>query len=179
MHQRQIIREAVYAALFEKTSVGSKVAKNRQRPYRNRELPAIDIVNVDDDVDPESWNSAPKELAHTYVLGILVRVSVTDAVDDVMDSLAKEIEPLMHADPYFDGAAGGRGSMLKGTTFDFDTEGEYDIGLMTLRYDFEYQTHAPEKPSGMDDFNTAHATHKQGADQSDDDDAEDNIILDP
>ena len=175
MHQRQIIREAVHTALFGKTSVGDKVSKNRQRPYRTKKLPAIDIVNLDDDVDDASRNSAPRELEHTYSLGIRVRVAVTDAVDDVMDSLAEEIEPLMHADRYFGGAAGGMGSMLTGTAFDFDAEGEFDIGLMTLNYDFEYQTHAPEAPTDLDDFNTAYATHNIANDVHEDEDAEDDI----
>lgn len=179
MHQRQIIREAVHAVLLGNTTVGAEVAKNRQRPYRNRELPAIDIMNADDSVDPESANTAPKELLHTYSLDLLVRVKVTDAVDDAMDALAKEIEPLMHVDPFFGGAAGEKGSSLTGTSFDFDTEGEWDIGLMTLHYDFKYYTQADAVKTGLDEFDKAHATHKQGVDQSDDDDAEDLVILDP
>ncbi len=178
MHQRQIIREAVHTALLDNTSVGSAVSKNRQRPYRIGGLPAIDIMNSDDSVDPESANTAPKELLHTYSLDVRVRVAVTDEVDNVMDAIAEEIEPLMHADPFFGGAAGGKGSSLTGTSFDFNTEGEFDVGLMTLSYDFEYYTQADASKT-LDDFNRAHATHKQGADQSDDDDAEDNIEVQP
>ncbi len=179
MHQRQIIREAVHAVLLGNTSAGTQVSKNRQRPYRTAQLPAIDLMNADDAVDSESANTAPKELLHTYSLDVRVRVAVTDAVDDAMDALAEEIEPLMHADPFFGGAAGEKGSSLTGTSFDFDTEGEFDIGLMTLSYDFKYYTQADAVKTDLDEFDKAHATHKQGVDQSDDDDAEDLIILDP
>ena len=179
MHQRQIIREAVRTALLNNTSVGANVLKNRQRPYRISELPAIDIANLDDDVDPASSSSAPRELLHTYSLEVRVRVAVDDAVDDAMDALAEEIEPLMHADPYFGGAAGGFGSILTGTTFDFDTEGEADIGLMTLRYDFEYQTKAPVAPTGLDDFNTAYSTINVDNAVHEDEDAEDDIEVQP
>ncbi len=175
MHQRQIIREAVHAALLNNTSVGTKVSKNRQLTYREGQLPAIDLANNSDDVDPASADTAPLELFHTYSLDVRVRVAVTDEADNAMDALAEEIEPLMHADPFFGGAAGGNGSRLTGTTFNIGAEGELDIGLMVLKYDFQYYTDAQPVLSGMDDFNTAYATHKQGADQADADDAEDNI----
>ncbi len=162
--------------MFNKTSVGENVSKNRLSPYRTGELPAINIVNGSDDVEPESIDTSPRELSHDYVLAIHVRVAVADESDNALDALAEEIEPLMHADPFFgEGVCGGKGSMLVGTTFNLSPEGELDIGLMILRYGFEYQTQAPEAPTGMDDFNTAHSTINIANEVHEDEDAEDDI----
>ena len=175
MHQRQTIREAIHTALLNNTTAAARVSRNRLNPYRIKELPAIDIVSVADDVEPDSVDTAPRELEHSYSVGVRGWVAVTDDVDDVMDDLAQEIETLMYADPYFGGATAD--SILTGTSFDFSPQGDLDAGSVTLLYDFKYQTQAPEPPVGLDDFNTAHATHKQGAAQHDDDDAEDDITV--
>ncbi len=179
MHQRQIIREAVRTALLNNTSVGTKVSKNRKLTYREGQLPAIDLANSSDEVDSASADTAPLELFHTYSLDVRVRVAVTDEADNAMDALAEEIEPLMHADPFFGGAAGGNGSRLTGTTFNIGAEGELDIGLMVLKYDFQYYTEAQPVLSGLDTFNTAYSTINVDNAVHEDEDAEDDIEVQP
>lgn len=172
MHQREIIRTAVAAALAGSASAQS-VSENRLNPFRVPRLPAIDIVSVSDDVDDDSINTAPRELEHSYVVAIRAWVAVTSEVDKAMDDMAEEIEPLMHADPYFGGAAAE--SILTGTDFEFRSEGNRDVGAISLIYKFTYRTCAQAAPAGLDDFNTAYATHNIGNAVHEDEDAEDDI----
>ena len=174
MHQRKIIRDAVKAALVAAvTAASTRVSANRQNAFRQKELPAIDLVNVSDDVSDDSINTAPRELKHDYILAVRGWVVVTDAVDDVMDALAKEIETAMHADPYFGGACAD--SILSSTDFSFQPQGNLELGTVSLFYGFKYRTDAPEAPTGLDNFNTAYATHNLGNAVHPDEDAEDDI----
>lgn len=175
MHQRQTIRIAIAAALVGNTAAASQVSANRQNAFRQKELPAIDIVSVSDDVSDGSANTAPRELEHSYVLAVRGWVKVTAAVDDTMDDLAAQIETVMHADRFFGGACAD--SILTSTDFSFQPQGDLELGAVSLFYRVKYYTCAPVAPAGLDDFTTVHATHKQGADQHDDDDAEDSITV--
>lgn len=173
MHQRQVIREAIQTALLGNTAALANVYKNRQNPFRIRKLPAIDIVSIGDDIADEEM--APRELKSSYSVGVRAWIAVVDDVDDVMDAIALEIEAVMHADPYFGGAAAD--SILTGTSFDFAPEGDLDAGTITLAYNFTYYTCAPDAPVLADDFTTAGAVYNLGNDVHVDDAANDSITV--
>ncbi len=172
-HQRKIIRAAIALALSGNTAALAEVSTNRQNPYRTEKLPAIDIFSASDDVEDDS--TAPRELEHSYLVEVRGTVKAAGTIDDDMDDLAEEIEEVMHRDPYFDGACAD--SILTSTTFEFDASGDRDIATISLIYNFTYRTDAPDAPLFLDDLETVHATHKIGAAQDDDDDAEDEIEI--
>ena len=87
------------------------------------------------------------------------------------------IEAIMHADPYFGGAAAD--SILTGTSFDFSTEGERDMAAITLQYGFTYRTCAPAQPTTLDTLLIANVNYNLENTVHPDDEASDEIILDP
>lgn len=146
-HPRREIREAVRALLVGKTAAGSRVYETQMVPYRAVQLPAIAVFATSETVDPESQETAPRELKRTLrlvVAGFVKSAGFTaegDNVDDAMDDLALEIEKAMHADPYFGGAAGD--SILASVELDVDEEGGKMVGGVRLTYSVTYRTDAP------------------------------------
>lgn len=157
-HQRQVIREAVHAALLGATSAGSRVYETRVVPNRLPELPALSVYALQDRVDQErSDTTAPRELQRELDLVVEGWVAAGGNADDAMDALALEVETAMHADPFFGGAAAD--SMLDSTSLEVLDEGDRFTGWFVMTYTVTYFTRAPAAPEDLDDFETAGATH--------------------
>lgn len=175
-HPRTVIRQAVQTALIDAaTSAADRVYTNRVLPLRAAELPAIIIVTPDEDVDEESKSTAPRELRRVVDMLVVGQLDATATPDDDLDDLALEIETVMHADPLFEAQAPGviSESILTGTSISIVREGDRHTGLVTLTYEFTYDTEAPEAPDDLDDFETVEATHNLGNDVHEDDEAVD------
>lgn len=157
-HQRQLIRQAVRDLLIGKTAAGTRVSTTRIYPYRKPELPAISVYTLEETVNEEGSNTAPREYTRDLELEISGFVHGGADVDDAMDELALEIENAMAADPYLGGTVGD--SMLQGTTMGLTGDGDTLTGMVTLTYAVTYRTLAPEAPSGLDEFETAGVTHQ-------------------
>lgn len=143
MHQRRVIREAVVTILTAAaTSAGARVSKTRVDPHKKTELPALSVYTLSETTDPDSENTAPRELLRTLKLEIAGWVGHTTAlpVDDALDALAEQIEAAMDADPYLGGAAGD--SILEATeiTIKEDDRGDPLVGIITLTYSITYRT---------------------------------------
>lgn len=153
-HQRQVIRHYVRDLLTAgNTAACNRVTATRINPYRTGELPAISVYTLEDTVDQERSNTAPREYTRDLKLEIAGWVTPGDDVDDRMDDLALEIETLMDGDIYLgDNAAD---SMLEATAMGVRGEGDAIMGLVTLTYRVRYTNLAPEAPTGLSDFLTA------------------------
>jgi hypothetical protein len=174
-HQRKVIRDAIRALLVGQTVADDRVTATRVLPYRRSELPAISIYTLDETVHAESRTTAPRELSRELRLEIAGWVAHGAGMDDAMDALALEIETAMHADPYFGDAAAD--SILETTTMGVRGEGDSLTGLVTLTYAVTYQSPAPEAPTDLDDFLTAHVTHNLANAVHEDDQAHDHVIV--
>lgn len=166
MHQRQVIREAVRDLLIAaSTAASTRVVATRTLPYRKNELPAISVYTLEETVDGESVNTAPRELTRNLQLEIAGWVTAADDVDDQMDALALQIEFAMDADRYLADSAAE--CVLDGTTMGIQGDGDNLMGLVTLTYAVTYRTMAPEAPTDLSDFTTAAVTYNQGDAQAD------------
>lgn len=176
MHQRKLIRDAVTSILIAAaTAAGSKVYPTRVLPFVLPELPVISVYTLDESVDPDSANTAPRELTRTLSVVIEAMSAPGPDIDDTMDALALEIETAMHADPYLGDVCVD--SLLASTEIESIEEGDREVGWMALTYSVTYRTEAPDAPTNLDDFNTAYATHNLGNDVHTDEDAEDSITV--
>lgn len=157
-HPRQLIRQAVRNLLLNQTAAGTNVVTTRVLPYRKEDLPAISVYTLEEEVDPDSVNTGPRELERQLVLEIAGWVKYGAGMDDAQDDLALEIETAMHADPTFGGTAAE--SVLAGTVMSIKGESSDSLlGLVTLTYQVTYRTLAPEAPANLDDFERVEATH--------------------
>ena len=147
MHQRNVIRNAVVAAL-QAASIVSTVYPTRFLPYQIAKLPALAVYTVSETVQPESLNrtrGASRELWRNLSLVIegAVRASGTgDNADDALDALALAVEVAMHADDSLGGVCDW--SLLESTEIFMQETGEKDIGVIRMTYNILYQTLAPD-----------------------------------
>lgn len=161
LHQRQRIREAAKAALVGKTAVGDRVHETRILPWKKIELPAIAVYTLNEEVDPESARSAPRELERTVELAIEAFVEAGDNVDDALDALALQIERAMHADETLGGTASD--SILSSSEMAVLKDGEKLAGTIGLTYSVRYFTYAPDAADvHLNEFATADIRHNLG-----------------
>lgn len=166
-HPRQIIRDAVVAALTNATSAGPRVKATRVEPMgvlisasRGSGLPAIGVYTPTDNVDPNAALYKPLELWHNLELHVVAWVVDTTAVpvENAMDAIAKQIEAAMNVDRFFGGACGGTvGSILSSTETGVNDDGDPLIGVVKLTYRCEYaDNQAPA--TGLTDYLRTHTT---------------------
>jgi hypothetical protein len=153
-HRRQLIREAIKAALLSQTAAGIRVYETRKVPAKRLELPSIAIYTLQESINPDSKNRAPRELTRNVSVAIGAAVKEGENVDDAMDDIALEIERVMHADETFGGVCGD--SILSETEMDVSEIGDQPIGIVILTYSVTYYTTAPEaEDTDLDDFESA------------------------
>jgi hypothetical protein len=159
-HQRSLIRAAMVAALMGETSAEDRVFSERVIPYKRNELPILAVYTVGEDVDAGSLATSPRELTRQLHVAIegWVAPGSDGAVEDVLDSLAAEVEAAIHADPYLGGLCADL--VLEGTEPDIGREGDRLMGLIVLTYRVTYRTLAPDVDnSNLDDFLRVDAQH--------------------
>ena len=173
-HPRIAIRAAVKAQLLARPTltaiVGQRVFLSRYRDLvSEKELPGIRIYTQSEEVDKDSWESAPREYERTLdcVVEGVVRVTRSDAdkLDDKLDQLAWEIEKALGTD---DTLAGNASDVnLARTAVEVDTDTEATIGIITLVYSVIYTTHPAPDVEAYENFDQAHVDYDvAGGDQA-------------
>lgn len=162
-HQRQLIREYLRDILLGETDAEDRVTATRINPYRKGDLPAISVYTLEETVDQEQSNTAPREYTRNLKVEIAGWVTPGDGVDAAMDDLALQIETVIDGDRYLGDPTTGDDlaaeTMLEGTTMSIKAEGDALTALVTLTYTVTYRNLAPVAPTELDDFLTADATY--------------------
>lgn len=181
MHPRRVIRAKVVELLIAgATAAADRVYPTRVVPHRRGSLPVLSVYTLEETVDPESANTAPRELTRDVTLRIEGWVQAgAEAVDDQLDDLAEEVEAIMEIDPFLDGTCVQ--SVLAETETEVIQEGDRLIGVLLMAYTVTYRTYAPDAAgSGLDDFEIANAKYEFGAPVDPDaPKAEDTITVQP
>lgn len=172
MHQRQVIRNAIAAALVDATDAAGRVFTTQKIAYQMRSLPAISVYSLS---ETSTMDTAPRETDRTLEIAIECIVGAVSNIDDDMDAIAEQVEQAMNLDPWFGGACAE--SELIGTTIQSEEEGDRDLGLVTLTYSVLYRTNAFVEPTVPAEFVTAYTNYSLGNDVAVDDQAEDNITV--
>lgn len=90
-HLRQQIREAVATHLTGLVTTGSRVYQSRVKVLAESELPALVILTNQENITTDSIHSNPlmnRELSLT----VIARTKATSNLDDVLDTIIKEVE---------------------------------------------------------------------------------------
>lgn len=175
-HKRKTLRATFRQALEDaNTAAGARVFKDRETSLRTTELPAI--VLYTDDEDAEDRGYAPRELVRVLSVVIEGYVAATEDVDDAMDDLAEQIEPVMEGDPQWGGLTSD--VLLVKTELETGVLGDRQVGRVRLTYEVTYYTASPAwvDDANLDDFNRVHATHNLGNAVQEDEDAEDDFTV--
>lgn len=172
MHERQAIREAIVTALTNETAADDRVFKTRLAPLPRALLPAISVYTQDEETEPASKRTAPRELKRTVTVGIDAWCSAKEDVDDALDDLALEIEAAMdEADQGLGGTAFD--CVLARTEVGFKTDGDRPMGCVHLEYEVTYHTEL-RVVAPTDDFDTASVSYL--ADGVDEDDQREDLV---
>jgi hypothetical protein len=135
-HARQQIREAVAAALTGLASTGTRVFQSRMRPQDEASLPALLVTTNDEEITTSIGS------VQTRLLGVTVEciAQPSGAVDDVLDTIAEEVEIAMHNAGLFGGLVAG--SELTSVSVSFTDELQKPCGALSMQYRFTYFTNA-------------------------------------
>jgi hypothetical protein len=136
MKERRLIREHIQKLLKNKTAVGDRVFSNRSTPASIEELPLINIYTKSESVDPH--NEAPKSYRRSLNLVLeVIGVGRDDcALEDLVDSIADEIEKELENDETLDGKADKLS--LTGLQYTVEPDGQSPVGSLVLNYSIIY-----------------------------------------
>lgn len=142
-HVRQQIRDAVVERLTGLNTTAKNVMVGRTRPLPLDYDPTLLIYTTpaqsggQETAGPISL-SYPRTVRRTMSLSIWGRVQQADPPDDLLDTIAAEIETAMAADSTFGGLV--KDSALAGTVSQVDANGDRHEGGIRLTYAITYVT---------------------------------------
>lgn len=176
-HPRQAIREAIKAALVNRTPAAGRVMTNRRTPLSqspsamgdDKELPAILIFTRDE--SSVIFDESPRRYRRTATVEVeaALEISPTTALDDDLDTFALQIETLMLLDDMLSGAAND--TRLTGTGMTIADTGAKLIGAVILTFEVEYFTYAVDETARpLDHLSTIDAQYSLTGEQPNPDD---------
>lgn len=161
-HQRKLIRDAVIAKLkAANTSAGQRVYGNRAAQIFPNELPCI-LVYTKSEASEISIES-PREYKRDLVvaLELVAQAATEDALDDVLDAFAEQVEAAIFNDETHGGLVSD--TFLGETEMDILTEGEKPVGAAKISLTMPYYQQVPAAPATpLDAFETAQTTIQVG-----------------
>lgn len=134
-HKRKEIRAAIVTLLSGATDADTRVYSNRTRPINNSQLPAINVVTLNEEAEPRDIR--PTSYIRTMKLNIELYVEANDTPDDELDDFAEDVEAIMLANLKITGLAISTVYQATEATFD-DAGGEKPIGKLVLTYEIKY-----------------------------------------
>ena len=126
-HARQTIREAAATKVTGLTTTGSRVFQSRAVPQES--LPFLLITTNDEEIVPGTIGNLIERQMELVVTGYAKQ---TSTVDDVLDTIAAEVETAMAGFTYR--------NALKSLAVDFEETLEKPVGLIRLAFVCTYLT---------------------------------------
>ncbi|GAB7527914.1 hypothetical protein PS3A_03200 [Pseudomonas sp. 3A(2025)] len=160
-HPREAIRKQACAQLLGRTSAGARVFASRVAPlitndWQN-ELPAIIVYTLDE--QGELQHAAPREYLRTVQLVIEIHASATEALDDTLDTLARQVENLLLVDDTLGGTVNDL--LYASTKMIIRDDGAELIGGCRIILNAQYLDRHPDDlfNASLPDFNTLHTDY--------------------
>jgi len=140
-HVRRQIREAAAAAVTGLATTGSKVFQSRIYPLRDADLPCLLISTDDEQIESDNVTD-DRPQRRTLTLTIKGVAKATADLDDTLDAIAEQVEPVLIGNLL--------GNKLKDCTLssihiDLDDSLDKPVGIITLQFQTIYFT-SPAAP---------------------------------
>ena len=130
-HVRMQIRNQVVTQLTGLTTTAARVFDSRVYPLEDANLPALLIYTKSETSDPiEIGTNRTSE--RLLSLNIEAYVKSTTNFEDTLDTICKEVEQAIAADPTLSGKA--KDCYLESTEIEFNAEGEKPLAFCTLTF---------------------------------------------
>jgi hypothetical protein len=138
-HLRQQIREAAAALLTGLTTTGPRVYPSRVYPLAEGQLPALRIYATEESAAMLTIH-APKLLERRLTLVVECCAKAGADLDDVLDTMAKEVETALGNAPTLSSKA--KDSVLTSTEIELIGDGDQPLGVARLSFEVMYATAA-------------------------------------
>lgn len=140
-HARTQIRQAVVTLLDGQTLAGSHVYGSRVHPLDEAKLPALLVYAREEEIQ-QATISYPRQLQRELLLVVEAYAQAKAGLEDALDTLARDIEQIMAADPSLGGLV--KDSLLSSTAMQLSGDGDKPVGVATLNYRVAYVTSETE-----------------------------------
>lgn len=143
-HPRTAIRNKVVELLLGRTDVAGSVYASRVKPFLSNdwqnELPAIVVYTMDE--NGEIYTAAPREYLRTVEVVVEVHANADEALDDVLDTIGRQVERLLLTDDTLDGAVND--FTYSRTKLVIRDDGDDLMGGCRIIFDAEYLDRHPD-----------------------------------
>lgn len=179
-HPRELIRKAAVAVLLGATNAGASVYASRVAPLISNgwqsELPAIIVYTMDE--GGEIFNQAPREYRRRVELVVEIHAEGNEALDDTLDTLARQVERLLLRDETLGDTANDL-KYVRSRMVLLD-QSEHLTGACRLIFEAEYFDRHPDDDfnDSLPNFNTLNTEYSLGNAQPDPADRAKTIIED-
>lgn len=179
-HPRELIRKQAVAVLRGATNAGASVYASRVAPLISNswqnDLPAIIVYTMDESA--EIFNQAPLEYLRKVEVVVEIHAEGNEALDDTLDTLARQVERLLLADDTL-GETANNLQYLRTRMVLLD-QSETLIGACRLIFEAEYLDRHPDDlfNQALPDLNTVAISYNLGNAQSNPADRAETIIED-
>ena len=184
IHPRKRIRDAVAAAMVNRTAATDQVFKNRFLPWFPKRFPAVAVYTLDTSTVSGSEETAPRILEHRVEIVVQAAVAVgvdvdpndpdPPTADDRLDDLCAEIEAVMASDTLLGHTAGD--SWLMGTSVEEYDLGDQSYAVATLTFPAFYERGYPNQDDddrlAIDEFRRASVSYRANGVDADDETAD-------
>lgn len=127
-HGRQQVRDAIVTLVTGLTTTGTTVHSGRAFPHET--LPSLSVYTPSEEVDEDC-------LTRRLQVIIEGRAKKQNDVDDLLDTIAKEVEVAIGGDPTLSGVA--LRVFPPVTTVEIEDEAEQPVGLITMEFPVIYR----------------------------------------
>lgn len=136
-HVKTQLRAAAVVLLTGLSLTGSRVFKGRVYPVEDEELPCL-LIATPNEENEYLTTSYPRRVRNRITLSINALAKVNDDLDDLLDSIEKEVRAAIGNDPSIGGLA--KDAVILGTETGIHGDGERPCGMAAMRFLVEIHT---------------------------------------
>ena len=142
-HLRTQIRQRIVTNLTGLTTTGGNVYDTRVYPLAGNKLPGIAVYTKSEATEYETM-SPPRTLRKTLTAAIEIYVKMTSTFDEVLDTIAAEIEAALYSDLTQNGLAFDTKIVSFEADFGGDAEQPIGQGIMEVEISYPATEGSPE-----------------------------------
>ena len=139
-HLRKQIRDRIATNLTGLANTGLNVFPTRFYPLETDQLPALLVFTTEEENDLDGQSTSSAGIGNTrfltLVIGVHVRESDGDLIDDSLDAISYDVEVAMANDRGINNLA--LDSYYVGMESELFNDGDQPIAVMTMTYTIEY-----------------------------------------